>query len=128
MTVLYREPQRYAKFLATELFYVNDARVLVVMPNGYGLWRRGGKLDPREVNALHALAPPGSADGDTLATSAFAAARPLLALHGIHVATPKSTSSRTSDRLEIAGGALAIIAAGLVVVALRRRRIKGHEA
>ncbi len=123
VTVLYRKPQQYAKFLATELFYVNDARVLVVMPNGYGLWRRGGKLDPRELQVVHALAPARSTDGDALATAAANAARRLLAVHGVHVAAARPPhSSRTRDRLEIAGGALAIVAAGLAVAALRRRR------
>jgi hypothetical protein len=126
VTVLYKKPQQYAKFLGTELFYVNDARVLVVMPNGYGLWRRGGKLDKRELSTVHAVAPPGSTDGNELAAGAFVAARRLLAVHGITVAVPKSTSSRTSDRLELAAGALAIVAAGLAVATLRRRWMRRH--
>ncbi len=127
VTVLYRKPQQYAKFLGTELFYVNDARVLVAMPNGYGLWRRGGKLEQRDVDAVHAVAPSGSTDGNALAAGAYEAARRLLALHGIQVAAPKSsTSSRTADRLEIAGGALAIVVIGFAIAALRRRRMSGH--
>lgn len=125
VSVLYGKPQQYAKFLGTELFYVNNARVLVVMPNGYGLWRRGGPLPAKELAAVRALPPPG-ADGDKLAGGANTAVRRLLALHGVTAAEPTSSgSSTTQDRVVIAASALALVVFGLGVYGLlhaRRRR------
>jgi hypothetical protein len=126
VSVLYRKPQQYAKFLGTELFYVNNARVLVVMPNGYGLWRRGGPLSAKELAAVHSLPPPG-ADGDKLAAGANTAVRRVLALHGVTVSeTASNGSSTTHDRIVIAASALALVVVGLGVYALlhlRRRRV-----
>ena len=128
VSVLYRKPQNYAKFLGTELFYVNKARVLVVMPNGYGLWRRGGPLPANELAAVHALPAPNTTDGTQLATGADTAVRRLLALHGIQVSATASTTgnSTTRDRIVIAVAALVLIGIGLGVYALRnlrRRRV-----
>ncbi len=117
-----RPPQQYAKFLGTELSYVNTGRVLVVTPSGYGLWWHK-PLPAREVAALHALPPPASADGDTLAAAANTAVRRLLAVHGVRVAPPPAThSSATGDRLKIAGGVLVLVAIGLGASLLLRRR------
>ena len=118
-----RPPQDYAKFLGTELSYVNKARVLVVFPHGYGLWWHK-PLPAAEVKAIHALPPPASADGDTMAAAANTAVRRLLALHGIQVAAPPVVHSSTNaDRMKIAGGALVLVAIGLgASLFLRRRR------
>jgi hypothetical protein len=121
VTVLYRKPQSYSEFLGKELFYVNRARVLVVMPNGFGLWRKGGALPARELSAVHGLPQPGSTDGNTLAASANTAVRRLLALHGIRV-TASSGHNASDDRLTIAGAALALIVVGAVASVLLRRR------
>ena len=128
VSVLYRKPQNYAKFLGTELFYVNRARVLVVMPNGYGLWRRGGPLPANELAAVHALPAPNTTDGTQLATGADTAVRRLLALHGIQVSATATTSdSTTRDRIVIAIAALVLIGIGLGVYALRNlRRRRAH--
>jgi hypothetical protein len=117
-----RPPQQYAKFLGTELSYVNKARVLVVMPSGFGLWWHK-PLPAREIAAIRALPPPASADGDAMAAAANTAVRRLLALHGINVAPPPAAhSSANADRLKIAGGALLLVAIGLGTSLLLRRR------
>jgi hypothetical protein len=125
VSVLYRKPQQYAKFLGTEMFYVNNARVLVVMPNGFGLWRKGGPVPAKELAAVRALPAPG-ADGDSLAAGANTAVRRILALHGVTVSDAASGGdSTTRDRIVIAGGALGLVVVGLAVYALlqlRRRR------
>jgi hypothetical protein len=123
VSVLFRRPPpQYAKFLGTELSYVNKARVLVVMPTGYGLWWHK-PLPARELAALRALPLPASADGDTMAAAANTAVRRLLALHGVQVAPPPAVQSSTnSDRLKIASGALALVALGLGASVLVRRR------
>ena len=120
--LLDRPPNQYAKFLGTELSYVNKARVLVVFPNGYGLWWHK-PLPAKEVAAIHAMPPPASADGDTMAAAANTAVRRLLALHGIQAAPPPAVhSSAGSDRLKIAGGAIVLVAIGLGASMLLRRR------
>jgi len=117
-----RPPNQYAKFLGTELSYVNKARVLVVLPEGYGLWWHK-PLPANEVKAIRALPPPASADGDTMVAAANTAVRRLLALHGIQVTPPPAVDSSTNaDRLKIAGGALVLVAIGLGVSLLLRRR------
>jgi hypothetical protein len=117
-----RPPQQYAKFLGTELSFVNKARVLVVMPRGYGLWWHK-PLPARELAAIRALPPPASSDGDTMAAAANTAVRRLLTLHGVHVAPPPAThSSANADRLKIAGGAIVLVAIGLGASLLLRRR------
>ena len=117
-----RPPQQYAKFLGTELSFVNTARVLVVMPNGYGLWWHK-PLPAREVAAIRTLAPPASGDGDTMVAAANTAVRRLLALYGVHVAPPPATrSSANADRVKIAAGALVLVAIALGTSLLLRRR------
>jgi hypothetical protein len=125
ITVLFKMPPgRYAKFLGTELSYVTHARVLVVMPKGYGLWRDGKPIPPRELAALRRLPPPGTNNGDKLTAAANTAVRRLLGLHGVTVAPPPPVhSSTTADRVKIAAGALVIVAIGLgVSMFLRHRR------
>lgn len=128
VTVLYRKPQPYSEFLGKELFYVNQARVLVVMPNGYGLWRKGAALPPRELNEVHSLSAANSTDGTTLAEGANTAVRRLLALHGIPVTASGSGHNATSDRLTIAAAALAVIVIGAVASVLLRRRGRTRAA
>jgi len=121
--VLFGQANRYAKFLGSEIRFVYPGRLLVVMPNGYGVSRRGEPIAP-EQRAVDTLAKPGSG-GTALASGAAAAIRRLATLHGkrLHVAAqPKKGGSTTRDRLEI----LAIALCGLAVVAIfavpRRRR------
>ena len=120
VTVLYRKPQPYSEFLGKELFYVNQSRVLVVMPNGYGLWRKGAALPSRELKAVHTLPAPASTDGNALAAGANTAVRRLLALNGVPVTA--SGGSATTDRITIAAVALVVIVvAGAASLVLRRR-------
>ena len=117
-----RPPNQYAKFLGTELSYVNKARLLVVFPSGYGLWWHK-PLPANEVKAIRTLPPPATADGDTMVAAANTAVRRLLALHGVRVAPPPAVHSSTNaDRLKIAGGALVLVAIGLGASMLLRRR------
>jgi hypothetical protein len=51
VTALWRQPGNYARFLGAELSLVSDVRLLVVMPNGFGLYHAGRRL-PAEEAAL----------------------------------------------------------------------------
>jgi hypothetical protein len=130
--LLYRQPKVYAKFLAQELAMFNSDWVLVVMPNGYGVYncvplkRPGGYSDPCEK------AEPTGADDKVLASlptqerskQDFAAAgevavRRLAELHGasfgIGVVKPLIA-------------VVAVLAVGAGALALLRRRRRSPAA
>jgi hypothetical protein len=123
---LFRKPETYARFLGQELFYYYKHALLVVMPNGYGLYAHGPA--PRgDVAAVARLRPPASGDGDALVAAAERAVRTLAKRHGLELsaAVPASAdgSSKNRDRLVLAGGLLALLAlVGAAVLVVRRRR------
>jgi hypothetical protein len=118
VTALWRKPQRYAQFLGQELYFVYKGRLLIVMPNGYGISSRG-KPVPDERKVLDALPLPTK----DLAAATTTAIRRLAAAKGVEVAAPSSGgSSENRDRAIIAAVAIAVaIVAGLAAL-LRRRR------
>jgi hypothetical protein len=110
--VLFGKPQRYADFLGQEIVYFWKGPLLVVMPNGYGLFQNGKPLTAEKAQ-LAKLAPPGSADGDTLAVSAENAVRLLARQKGITLETQvasDSSSSSNRDRVLLAGGVIVLCA------------------
>lgn len=120
--VLYRKPKQYARFLGQELFYWYKQEVLVVMPNGYGVYRHGA-APAADLAEVAALPPSGTTAGNALVAAGSRAVRALATRRGIdlsHVTASGSRSSTTSDRIEIALG----VAAGLAVlgVLVRRKR------
>ena len=129
---LFGKPKVYAQFLGREIYNIYPGRLLVVMPNGYGV-SRAGTLVPSEQRTVDALPKPGS-DGGALASAAEQAIRRIAALHGKRLpAAPAPQSSggghTTRDRLEIA----AIALCGLAIIAIfaiprRRRRTRASGA
>jgi hypothetical protein len=109
---LWRKPKTYARFLGQELFFVYKGRLLVVMPNGYGV-SRAGKALPRAQRVADELPKPGA--GAALASAATRAVQRLAAQSGVRVEIPaaKAGDSSNSDRIVIAG-----IAGGLVLLVL----------
>ena len=124
--VLFGQPKRYAKFLGSEIRFVYPGRLLVVMPNGYGVSRRGELIAP-EQRAVDRVARPGKG-GAELASGAAQAVRRLAALHGkqLHgvAPAPKSGGSTTRDRLEIVAIALCALAIVAIFTVPRRRRAR----
>jgi hypothetical protein len=106
--VLYRKPQRYADFLGQEIVFYYKGPVLVVMPNGYGIFQTGKPL--KEDKATLAKIPPaGTTDGDELAASAEQAVKALAQNRGIALteqAVKEKSSSRNRDRATIIGGVI----------------------
>jgi hypothetical protein len=43
---LFDKPKQYARFLGQELYLMYNGRLLIVMPNGYGLYRHGKPVPP----------------------------------------------------------------------------------
>jgi hypothetical protein len=129
VTILDKKPKQYAHFLSQELRFVYKKRLLVVMPNGYGI-ARNGKPDPTEQRVLDRLPPPVAAHGPALAAATERAVRALAKNAGVRIAAvsipaPTSSSSgdtTTRDRLVIAAVAVALLCAALFAVLYRRWR------
>jgi hypothetical protein len=120
------KPQPYAKFLSQELLgpapYTD--RVLVVMPNGFGISRNGYAI-PAERRLLDGL-PTARERGEDVAAAGFRAVKQLAALHGITLSGSLAGGGGGGHGLLIglAGGGLvaALAVAAAVVLLLRRRR------
>ena len=117
---LWRKPKTYARFLGQELLFVYERRLLIVMPNGFGFFWSGHDVS-REYGTLAKIRiGPG---GTGLVAAAREAVVELAAASGVDAAPaqpPKSTASR--DRLIIILGSIAIVAAGVLIRRLLRRR------
>jgi hypothetical protein len=95
ITPLWRNPKGYARFLGEELPDVYDGALLVVMPNGYGVWIVSkGNPPEAELNRLGASlegAPiPGS--GPATAAAAVTAVRRMAASAGHPLPAPTATA------------------------------------
>ena len=123
VTVLWKQPKRYAEFLAKELEFVHKDRLVVVMPNGLGFYWVGHATPREQALVAHVPVPPGPGG---LAEAGVTAVRRLAAAHGVRlapVAAPKSSSSTSTDRIVIVAVVAALLAAALAArVLLRRRR------
>lgn len=92
---LYGQPKVYARFLGKELTLVYHGRLLVVMPQGYGV-SRAGTLIPGEQATVDRLQPPGASPANLLA-SAIEAVRRLAAHDGVTVPVPPPAQSGGSS-------------------------------
>jgi hypothetical protein len=115
---LWRKPKTYARFLGQELTFVYKNRLLIVMPNGYGV-SRGGKALPDAQRVADALPAPGNG-GPALAAAATRAVRRLAADSGVTAEVPSSSESTTDDRLVIAGAAVGLVLLILAAFGIRR--------
>jgi hypothetical protein len=131
VAVLYRKPQTYADFLGQELVYYWKGPLLVVMPNGYGIFQTGKPLKEDKAR-LAKLPPPGTTDGNALAQSAENAVRALAARRGITLPSTTadgSSSSTNRDRVTILAGAVLLGALAFAVrLVLGRRHEDGARA
>ena len=125
---LWMHPYEYARFLSQELFFAYRNRVLVVMPNGYGVAERGKTL-VKPQHLVDTLPMPGSG-GDAIAAAAVVAVGRLAAEAGVAVPlpplrAPASSSATNRDRLVILG--VLVLAGGLATgfILLRKLRAVG---
>ncbi len=121
ITPLWGKPDTYARFLGTELSYVYHGPLLIVMPNGFGLYdhRRPTASLQRALDGLRIQ--PGVAG---LVRTAEAAVRRLAAARGHRLpaaARPAPAAGSTAPHTAGSGGlgveALAILAAGILAMA-----------
>ncbi len=133
VTELWSQPQSYADFLGDELSLVYKGTLLVIMPDGFGLYRTNGSLGPEQA-ALASLR--GTVAGASLGTAALlavqhvaaAAGHPLSIPHGIRAPT---TASGSPDAIAwivfVIGGALIALAwAGSLRAQPLRVRVRGR--
>jgi hypothetical protein len=94
VTALWRRPASYAQFLGQELSLVSSRRdaVLIVMPDGFGLYRAGGTT-AAERGALTAI--PGAPGAAGLGDGALRAIEGLAAAAGRPL--PRPSVAATSD-------------------------------
>lgn len=119
---LFGAPQRYASFLGQEDFYFWKDELLVVMSQGYGLYKAHG-LPPADSAVIARLPPPKTKDADALVLAAERAVRALAARRGLTLSSASSSGhSAWRDRAEIVAGVLILAALGLVVRTVLRRR------
>jgi hypothetical protein len=93
VTELWHQPGNYAKFLGQELSLVYGGALLVVMPNGFGLYSRGGPV-AAERSALAGLPAP-AAEG--LGTAALTAIPRLGTAAGYRFSAPHTTVASGSS-------------------------------
>jgi hypothetical protein len=110
---LWRQPQSYANFLGQELSLVYRGTLLVVMPNGFGLYEDGHPAGPGH-SALASLAAPGSrgiVDSTLTAIQRLAGASGhTLQVAGVAVHAP-GAGKDTASWIVLAIGAVLIAAA-----------------
>jgi hypothetical protein len=127
--LLYKKPQLYSQFLAQELGQFNRDWVLVVMPNGYGIY----KCVPRADVGPCESATPSKPDQKALAAlvtqqkggkdyglTADAAVKALAKVHGV------SLGGGAPVVPIVIGVAVVVLAGGAAVLVLRRRRTRSR--
>ena len=109
---LWRQPQSYAQFLGQELSLIYRGHLLVVMPNGFGLYNFATPAAARKRLA-------GTSTSGGLAVAAVAAVRTLAAAAGHPLAAP---TTQATDTRSIGGTgsdtSWIVFAAGAMLVAL----------
>jgi hypothetical protein len=124
VTIDFRKPKSYARFLGTELSFVYKGRLLVVMPNGLAT-STDGKATPTDQKVVDAIPPPGT-DGAKLTGAATLAVSRLAANAGVVVPIPPlghvGGSSGTRDRVTIAVVAIALLLMFFAAEYVRRTR------
>lgn len=111
ITVLWRRPRTYAKFLGGELTFIyKNGLLMTVMPQGFGLFR-GTPAQQRILDRI-----PAGRSADQLVKAATTGVQRLGAAQGLHLVPviPKSGSSSWRTIVIAAGGALILVLLGLI--------------
>jgi hypothetical protein len=120
---LWEKPQLYSKFLGSELAFLYKGRLLIVMPNGFGL-NNGTAAERKLLKRV-----PIGQGGNGMTASAAAAVRALAAASGHELPKPAhKTSNTTRDRIVIV---VAVVLLALLIVLFlpgTRRRVRGARA
>jgi hypothetical protein len=112
VTALWRQPQAYARFLGQELALVDHGPLLVVMPDGYGVYQAPGGLSAAQA-AVAGLPPPGRDVG----TATLGAIQRLAAAAGHRLTLPHPTAAAQPGSNEMLSWAVFAIGGGLILLA-----------
>ncbi|HEY6396927.1 MAG TPA: hypothetical protein VIX82_05690 [Solirubrobacteraceae bacterium] len=112
VTELWRQPQNYARFLGQELSLVYPGPLLVVMPNGYGLYRPGSPRSAEQSALATARSP-----GRDLGTGTLAAIQRLAAASGHTLSLPKATAPSNTGSTDTIAWVVFAIGAALIALA-----------
>ena len=116
---LWQKPQLYSKFLGSELAFLYKGRLLIAMPNGFGL-NHGTAAERKLLEKV-----PIGQGGDGLTASATAAVRALAAASGHQLPKPAHPASNTArDRIVIVVAVVLIALLVLLFVPGARRRMR----
>jgi hypothetical protein len=121
VTELDNKPRQYAHFLSQELRFVYRKRLLVVMPNGFGI-ARDGRPAASEQAILDNVRPANTLAGSGLVAAAVRALDRLLARAGIPVAAPSNNDTTTRDTVAIASTFALVTLLALGLTFTRRSR------
>jgi hypothetical protein len=122
VTALDKKPRLYAHFLSQELRFVYKRRLLVVMPNGFGI-ADDGKPALAEQAVLDRLSPAGTLDGSALVAATVTALHALTAHAGVPIAAvPSSRDGTSRDGIVIGSAVALVLLMGGGSIALRRVR------
>ncbi len=120
---LWQKPQLYAKFLGSELAFLYKGRLLIVMPNGFGL-NRGTAAERKLLQTV-----PIGQGGNGLTASAADAVRALAAASGHQLPKPVDKTSNTGrDRIVLVAVVVLIALLVMLFVPGVRRRLRGARA
>ena len=123
---LWQKPQLYAKFLGAELAFLYKGRLLIVMPNGFGLHH--GRVSTAAERKLLEQVPIGEG-ANGLAASATQAVLALAADSGHWLPTPvQRTRPPGRDRIVIAAAVFLVIVLAVIFVPGVRRLLRGVRA
>ena len=92
VTELWNQPQSYADFLGDELSLVYRGTLLVIMPDGFGLYRTNGSLGPEQA-ALASLR--GAVAGASIGAAALLAVQRVAATAGHPLSIPRGVRAPT---------------------------------
>ena len=112
VTELWRQPQNYARFLAQELSLLYRGALLVVMPNGYGLYRLASPLTA-ERSALAGIRAPGA----NLATATLRAIQRVASASGHNLPLPNATAPTNPGSTDTVPWIVFALGATLIVLA-----------
>jgi hypothetical protein len=128
VTELWRQPETYARFLGEELSLTYRGRLLVIMPNGFGVFDQGLPVTAAQavLRGLRLAAP-----GPGLGATALTAIRRVAAVSGHPLALPAAvttTRGRSGDSASWIAFLAGVVLIALAWVASLRARPLGSEA
>ncbi len=136
VTELWRQPAQYARFLGTELTDVFSGTLIVVMPNGYGVWIVGRHASNAALRRAGSslIGAPLPRSGRATAAAAVVAVRRVAAAAGDPLPNPRigrASPGRGSSGVgsvawaALGAGALLILAAWVASLRARPWRRRG---